>query len=134
MEGLVAAPWFREFARRDELAIADCTACKRDNSRLIRQHMACGYEPPIEHGPIWSPPSKWVPEPLTCCAGYTVNLPEVTEALVARAHWKHGALAQWLGSDAATEDLMNAIVILDGSCSALESWAVTPSKDGGGAK
>lgn len=94
--------------------------------------MGCGYEPAIEHGPIWSPPPKWFGGPLEHCAGYTVNLPEVTEALLAHAHWKNGALREWLGRDESTEDLMNAILIISGACSALESWAMTPKKDGGG--
>jgi hypothetical protein len=61
-----------------------------------------------------------------------VNLHEVLEASIAMRHWRNGSLREWLGSDEATEDLMNAIVIIDAAYSAVEHWQMTPSKDGGG--
>jgi hypothetical protein len=102
--------------------------------------MACGYLPPLEDRKrltTWQPPSGGErvgykgPE-LTTCAGYTVHLPEVIEVAKARAHWVNGSLALVCRDDPPTDDFLDAILAFDHQCSALESWLMTPSKDGGG--
>lgn len=99
--------------------------------------MGCGYEPPSDRVrlTIWQPPPGnervgFRGPALEVCGGYTANLPEVIEVAIARAHWKHGALA--LACETPTEQLMHAILILDAEYSSLEGWLMTPSKDGGG--
>lgn len=106
----------------------------RTNDSLRRQSLGCGYEPRTDRVrlTIWQPPSGYRGPALTTCAGYTANLPEVIESAVARLHWKTGQLESWCGKRRPTEELLDAIVILDAECSALESWLMTPSKDGGG--
>lgn len=101
---------------------------------LNRQSLGCGYEPRTDrvHLSVWQPPSGehgYHGPPLTTCAGYTANLPDVIETAVARMHWKVGAIEAWCGDERPTEELLDAIVILDAECSALEHWLMTPEKD-----
>ena len=108
-------------------------------TQLQRQSLGCGYEPRTDlvRLTLWQPPSGergYKGPGLTICAGYTANLPEVTEAAVARAHWKNGALRESLDGDRPSDDLMNSILVLDSEFSAVESWLMTPSADGGGGK
>lgn len=89
------------------------------------------------HLTIWQPPvgnerCGYKGPELTVCAGYTANLPEVMETAIARAHWKNGALGFVCDGEQPTEDLLNAILILDSEYSAVEGWLMTPAKDGGG--
>lgn len=82
---------------------------------------------------VWQPPCGDVGyrgQPLTVCAGYTCKLPEVGEVATATAHWLKGNAAVLPQS----EQLLDAILILHASRSQLESWAMTPSKDGGGGR
>lgn len=134
MEGLKVAPWFREHARRKLIAIDDCGKCMQNVPQLQRQSLGCGYEPRTEIVPIrpWTPPDKFFRGELTTCAGYTANLPEVAEAALARAHWKHGSLRDACDGEQPTEDLMNSVLIFDAACGEVEGWMMTPSKDGGG--
>jgi hypothetical protein len=84
--------------------------------------------------PRSKPPSKVGyegPEP-TQCAGYTTNLPEVVEAAVARMHWSKGNASVMADGEQPSEDLLNAILVLEGEYNALQHWIMTPSKDGGG--
>ena len=107
-------------------------------SQLQRQSMACGYEPAADGRvrlTVWQPPSGkhgYQGSDLTVCAGYTAKLPEVIEATHARAHWNQGALEQFLLGHEANEDLLYAILILNGEYNALEGWAMTPASEGGG--
>ena len=136
IEGLKSAPWFREYSRRGLIGIDDCGKCMQTTPQLQRQSLGCGYEPRPDrvHLTIWQPPSQFYRgDPLTTCAGYTVNLPEVAEASIARAHWKQGALREACEGKP-TEDLMNSILVFDAACSEVEHWMMTPSKDGGGGK
>lgn len=105
--------------------------------QLQRQSLGCGYEPRTDrvHLSVWQPPSSFYRgSALTTCAGYTANLPEVTETAVARAHWKQGALRDVCEGEMAAEDLLNSILVFDAACSEVEHWMMTPSKDGGGGK
>lgn len=105
---------------------------------MERQSLGCGYLPPLtdkKRLTIWQPPTGehgYKGPDLTVCAGYTVNLPEVIEVAKARAHWKHGAFAATLDGEHADEELLDAILVFDAACSELESWLMTPAKDGGG--
>lgn len=106
---------------------------------LQRQSLGCGYLPRADriHLTIWQPPSGergYQGPTLTTCAGYTANLPEVTEAALARAHWKHGQIVAACGGEQPQEDLLNAILILDAEYSAAESWLMTPASEGGGGR
>lgn len=109
------------------------------NSRIARQGMGCGFEPPppstVSVMP-WQPPlnSKgYQYGKVAVCAGYTTNLPEVIETAKALAHAKHGALGAFCGGEP-TPETLDAILILDGAYSDVQTWCLTPSKDGGGAK
>lgn len=90
------------------------------------------------HLTVWQPPDGGVSgrgyrgAELKHCAGYTCNLPEVIEAAITRVHWKVGALVPACGGEQPQEDLMNAILILEGAFNEVEGWLMTPSKDGGG--
>ena len=134
MEGIQALPWFRDKVRRGESALDDCVKCKASTTTLIRQSLGCGYEPPAEGRvrlTLWQPPAGkngYRGEALTVCAGYTTNLPEVTEVAIARIHWGKGNAVILPQS----EDLLNAIVIAESSFNQLSNWLMTPSKDGGG--
>jgi hypothetical protein len=103
-----------------------------------RQALGCGYLPVADgrvHLTIWQPPGgkrAYGGPPLTVCAGYTCNLPEVTEAAITRAHWKVGAVVAACDGEQPTQDLMNSILVLDAAYSEVEGWLMTPSKDGGG--
>jgi len=133
IEGLRLAPWFAEMNSRNELAISDCVKCKRMSTSRERQSLGCGYEPRLDrvHLDVWRPPigasGYSGPDP-EWCAGYTTKLPEVSEATMARLHWSKGNLP--MGS--APEDLLTAIVILEGANSSVEHWRMTPVSEGGG--
>lgn len=110
------------------------------SSELQRRSLGCGYLPPTDgrtHLSVWQPPLGndrvgYRGPALTVCAGFTANLPEVTEAAIARAHWKHGALGLWCEGEQVSEVLLNEILILDSEFSALEAWLMAPVEDGGG--
>jgi hypothetical protein len=107
------------------------------NQQLQRQSLGCGYEPPTDrvHLTIWQPPSGargYQGKPLTVCAGYTANLPEVVEVAITRAHWKNGEIVSACDGEMPIEDLRNAVLVMDSEYSAVEGWMMTPSKDGGG--
>lgn len=130
-------PWFKEQARRNDLGIADCEKCKKMTTQTQRQFLACGYEPPSDRVrlTIWQPPggkAGYEGPPATICAGYTTNLPEVVEATIARVHWSKGNAAIIADGEQPSEDLLNAIVVLESEYNALQHWIMTPSKDGGG--
>lgn len=104
-------------------------------SQLERQSLGCGYEPRTDrvHLTIWQPPERFYSgPPLTVCAGYTANLPEVIEVAMTRPHWKFGAVVAACDGETPTEEMRNALLILDSSTSELEGWLMTPAKDGGG--
>lgn len=137
----MAQPWFREFARRhgpirdgDPPGIFDCVKCMESTGSLVRRSLGCGYEPPADgrvHLTVWQPPGGehgFQGQPLTVCAGYTCNLPEVAETSVARVHWSKGNL----DAMTAPEDLLDAIVILEGQHNQLQHWLITPADQGGG--
>jgi len=96
--------------------------------QIQRQALGCGYEPPAVLVPIntWRHRGYRGPES-SVCPGYSTSLPEVLESALARVHWSKGH------SVGDSEDLLNAIVIMDGAFSELQTWLMTPTKDGGGA-
>lgn len=105
----------------------------KNTGQAQRQSLGCGYEPSTDRVrlTIWQPPTGsagYHGPQLSVCAGYTANLPEVTETALARIHWSKGN-ASTLN---ASEDLLNAIVILESSYNQLQAWLMTPVKDGGG--
>jgi hypothetical protein len=104
-------------------------------TQLQRQALGCGYEPRTDrvHLTIWQPPGGshgYSGPPLSACAGYTCNLPDVMEAAVARAHWRNGALA--LLHPAATDELLDSVLVLDAAYNEVEGWLMTPADKGGG--
>jgi hypothetical protein len=121
-------------SRRGQLGIDDCVRCKKNTPAIQRQALGCGYEPRSGRLPVipWQPPtasrSGYSGDPLTVCAGYTCNLPEVREIALSRVHWSKGNAAA-LGL---TEDALDALVVLEGSYNQVQAWIMTPSKDGGG--
>lgn len=134
MEGIRALPWFRDRVKRGSFALDDCTTCKERTSTVERQSLGCGYEPPADgkvHLNLWQPPrgtNGYTGDDLTVCAGYTTNLPEVTEVSIGRAHWSKGN-ANILPQN---EDLLNAIIVAESASNQLQHWLMTPPKDGGG--
>jgi hypothetical protein len=79
---------------------------------------------------VWQPPcgsAGYRGKPLTVCAGYTCNLPEVGEVAKAAAHWGKGNAAILPQN----EQLLDAILVLNASRSQAEAWATSP--DGGAA-
>lgn len=132
-EGLRAAPWFHELSRRGSLAINDCGRCRDSTSKLQRQSLGCGYEPRTDrvHLTVWQPPTGkngYTGAPLTTCAGYTANLPEVTEAMVARMHWSKGNVA----FDRTPKRLLDEILIVESGYAQVQAWAMAPASEGGG--
>jgi hypothetical protein len=116
--------------------LTDCETCMQGNDPQTRQAMGCGYEPPVELAPsVWCPPSGragYQGRPPTVCPGYTTKLPEVREAVQAHAHWNKGAIVSYCGGEHPSEELLQAVVILDGERSALEGWRMTSVEEGGG--
>lgn len=125
-------PWVHEAKRRKlPLAIDDCTACMKTQSRQTRQHMACGFLPPIKGARPWQPSvmdaswrfAKDQPD-LTTCPGYTGNLPEVIEVARARVHAKEfGGLREFY-DDPLTESARQGIEILEGAANECQGWAM----------
>lgn len=115
---------------RSELVIADCTKCKEMNPPQIRQTLGCGYEQPIDPARLtmWRPPAAFRGE-LTVCAGYSTKLPEVCETQLLRAHWTRGNLS---AACEPTEDVLDAILILEGSSNSVQAWCYKPAAEGGG--
>ncbi len=115
-------------------------------NRTTRQILGCGFEPPAEAPFVASP---WTHEStgsrspdgglvgfdddgITTCAGYTVHLPEVFEAMRAR-HWAgKGQLEAFCDGEQPSEALLKAIEILDGAHGAREHWSMTDADKGGG--
>lgn len=108
----------------------------RTTGKLQRQSLGCGFEaapPPTVPIMMWQPPAKaYSGPPPTMCAGYSTNLPEVIEALVARVHWSKGNVAAACDGEQPGEDLLNSILILEGASNDVQQWLMTPAKDGGG--
>lgn len=120
-------------SRRGALAIDDCKRCKMTTNQAQRQSLGCGYEPRSDrvHLSVWQPPSGkngYSGPPLTACAGFTCNLPQVVETAMARVHWSKGNVAVLNP----TEELLDCIVILEGQSNQLQAWLTTPAKEGGG--
>jgi len=112
--------------------LSDCGKCMETTNRATRQDMGCGYESRVRTALPWTPhPSSEIdPEDVTTCVGYTSTLPEVIEAVRARAHWSKGSLdAYTLGP--CNENLRVAIEILDASANQLDFAQTTPASQGG---
>jgi len=96
-----------------------------------RQLLGCAYERRTKHATPWSPLSinpKWVGDAPTVCVGYSVALPDVTEAVRARAHWSNGELAAFCGGQP-TEHMLVAVEILEGSHNAVESFKIEEARE-----
>lgn len=140
LEGLRLLPWLQEAARRDPKAIGyllDCTKCRAQHPRLVRQMMKCGWEAPLDVATLSIRPEAWrhvayEGDPPSTCAGYACSLPEVIETARARHHWNKGALAAFTRGEMPSENLLRAIEILDGESHRVESWLATPRDKGGG--
>lgn len=142
-EGLRVLPAFYEADRRKKLGVpTDCDKCKQSTSAVTRQTMGCPYEPEpdanirafvrtwADCGVEIQPATDDAPAFPSVCAGYTVHLPEVVEAHIARIHWEKGELTQFANGQASTE-LLNAIVIHNSAVNAVQLWSVeNPPKKG----
>ena len=126
IEGCRLLPWLKEADRKGDLVIGDCAKCKASLPQAQRQSLGCGYEPSASAVAMWSHPGYTGPAP-TVCPGYSTSLPEVLETAVARLHWSKG---QNIGD---SEDLKDAVLIMEGSYNELQAWLMKPAKDGGGA-
>lgn len=138
IEGLLTYPWLQEAAGRDRPTVGhllDCKKCKEMNGKQTRQALGCGYELPDPRVPVqpWSPAgmsSKWDTEQ-TVCPGYTRSMPEVVEIVRAKIHWEKGALDHFCAG-LAPERVLEGVEIAASAIGEVESWRITPSKDGGG--
>lgn len=116
------------------------------NDVQTRQGMGCAYEAPLPGALPWTPPDgpagydlgepteahpRGVRAP-TVCPGWTTRLPQIVEVTLARAHWDKGQLALFCGDDGVNDELLNAILILEGASNAVEHWLRTPADKGGG--
>lgn len=147
-------PWFHEEARRrpDEFVyLTDCERCMANNGREQRQSNGCGYEPSPAPNVVvmpWQPPTGTplaydMGEPTetkprgvfapTVCIGYLSKLPDVIETQRASNWAKKGELASFLGG-APSEDLVNAIDLLDYSQAQADRYFMTPADKGGGSE
>lgn len=100
----------------------------------IRKTWGCGFEPAATGNLA---PFVRVPVPIGCdvkpttCPGYTTRLPEVIETARARLHWSKGSLDQFVRGWA-TEHLIGAIEILEGSSNEVQAWSMAnPQKKAG---
>lgn len=113
------------------MAIADCDKCKTHTTRQARQHLACGFEPPIRGALAWEhegfePMAEEIESPL--CPGYTANLSEVVE-LSRAAFWaRSGNLQTFCGGETPSENLLVGIEIYEGSRNQLEHHLMTSKK------
>lgn len=123
IEGLRILPWLQERIRNDKQTVAtliDCERCMATNTKLIRQHMGCGYETRSEFSRPWVH-QGYSDEMPTTCPGYTTKLPEVIEINRARLHWKQGELRDHCG-DVPTENIYRGIEILEGAANEASCW------------
>jgi hypothetical protein len=105
-----------------------------------RQTIGCGFLPPPPKGisvEPWRPnvSAGYAHQPdleVTTCVGYLRQLPEVIEGARARGHWKNGQLEAFAGG-MPSEHLVRAVELYDVAANEVQFWAMTPSKDGGGA-
>lgn len=100
----------------------------------VRQAMGCGYELPmtgLRPAIPWEHPgySLYADERnevgrdrSPVCAGYVCALPEVVEVSYAASWQRNGELTQWCEGQS-TPGLREAIAILNGEYSRVESWA-----------
>jgi hypothetical protein len=103
--------------------LTDCARCRRSTTRLVRQSMGCGYEPPAPRGlpaVAWQHPGDDGDE-LTTCPGYTCNLPEVIHASRARLHWSKGQLEAFTGGPPRAE-LLLALEVLEVATNRAQDW------------
>ena len=123
IEGLRALPWLQERIRSDRSAVGyllDCDKCMSSNSQIVRQSLACGYEPRNEAvRPCAWTHQGYTDETPTTCPGYTTKLPEVIEINRLRLHWsKFGGFKD----NEPTENVKRGIEILEGSVNEANCW------------
>jgi hypothetical protein len=107
--------------------LADCDRCMRATTRLQRQAIGCGYEPPAPKGlavGTWRHEGDASPHEQTTCPGYTTRLPDVVYVSRARLHWSMGELGTFLGGEPPSEALLLALEILEVESRRAESWAL----------
>lgn len=108
--------------------LSDCEKCMQSTTRLTRQAMACGYEPPAPppmRAIAWTHDGYGGPQPSTC-PGYTTRLPDVLEITRARYHWSKGNLAVF--APAPTDALLIGIEQLDVEIHRVEDWMIEQSR------
>jgi hypothetical protein len=99
-------------------------------SRIARQGLACGFEPPAPATVAvqpWQPPQGrdgYQHDKVEVCVGYTTNLPEVNETTKALALARHGALEAFC-EGRPTQDMLDAILILDGAYTDVQTWSLS---------
>ncbi len=104
------------------------------NPRSIRIVLGCGYESLNPAADPWIPPDGDLgfDGEVTVCPGYSTHLPEVFEVMRARTHWKNGALRDYCDGEQPSEQMLEAIEVLDIAAASCERYWDTPVKDGGG--
>jgi hypothetical protein len=122
-------PWY-EHARRGPDKPPECGSCLTSQSRITRQALGCGYEPPA---PAFVPVIPWDhtgrqqlsgESQLKICPGYVCRLPEVTEVARAHLHWDRGSLSV-LTKDP-SDVLIDGIEVMEGSIQSFKSWTMKP--------
>lgn len=143
-KGLRLLPWLQASRAQEPYTVEryfDCERCMLTTHRTQRQALGCGYEPPAAaHIPVvpWDHEGRVAGadehdergrtlDPV--CPGYLCGLPEVIEASHARAHWKHGELWSFTGSQP-TRPLLMAIVTLDMEDARCQDWQLEQQNGG----
>lgn len=89
VEGIRALPWLQA-ARRGNAEHLNCGSC-RTLDVATRRAIRCGWESVSDSGRAWHPFKLGGP-PLTVCAGYTSQMPDVVDVARAFLHWEKGQL------------------------------------------
>jgi hypothetical protein len=98
-----------------------------------RQHLGCGYLPPLDDARPWTPPylaGKGFTA--TICAGYACTLSEVREVVTCLPQWEQGTLTEYLDGEPPGRQLLDCLALLKGAVRELESARIEESKRGGG--
>lgn len=118
IEGLRVLPHVED-ARKAERDAVRCDVCIANNDENLRSALGCGW--------LASPCATQVPfsdrvEGIETCPGYTTELPEVADAMIAWVHWEKGALGFAISGDAPSPALMDAVSVFNTAVAAFREW------------
>ncbi len=118
-------PWLQEKMRREPSAVEytqDCSACMKKYGADVRRELGCGFEHDRKgRSFVWNHEGN-PGEPPTMCPGYTTKLPMVREVAASYIHWEKGTLEQRFRGHELPEPLLDALEILHGNVSEVQSW------------